>query len=732
MFVTQLPILLGATLACTMTLIGLEISTWVIHARIEVWLIRILRILFAICVAGVLSLTIFRKEMHFRSNLLAEKTERQLAEHRYAREAAARENSEAEVRRSYERTLMAMNAAGIGFWDWDVIRDEHVWSDTCKAMLGLSPDSLVNFQVLMNSVHPDDREMMRSAIDAATREKREYALEFRVIWPDGSVHWQAARGRAFHDDTGRTIRMTGVAMDIDKRKFAEERLRLQAAALEAAANSIVITDTEGTILWTNRAFSELTGYSAEEAWGKNPRLLSSGKHDQAFYTNLWQTITAGKVWCGKIVNRRKDGSFYTEEQTVTPVRSEGGDIAHFVAIKYDVTEREVLEQQLRQAQKMEAVGRLAGGVAHDFNNALGVITGYSELLQLALPAEAPLRKHADEILKAGRRAASLTQQLLAFSRKQPIQPALLDLNSVVTDVDKMLRRLIGEDIDLEIHRDSSLKRVKADRGQIEQILMNLAVNARDAMQHGGKLLIETASTELDDIYLRQHPYAKVGRYVMLSVSDSGCGMDKETQTHIFEPFFTTKELGKGTGLGLSTVYGIVKQSDGCISVYSEVGKGTTFRIYLPEVEATAQSPERESTVRVLARGTETILLVEDEDALRGLTLSSLQSGGYTVLEARDGKAATEVAQQHNGPIDLLLTDVIMPGISGRELADHLLKLRPAMRLLFMSGYTHDLITHHGALDPGTALLEKPFGVESLLTKVREVLDGQFASAAGTA
>jgi CheY-like chemotaxis protein len=334
-----------------------------------------------------------------------------------------------------------------------------------------------------------------------------------------------------------------------------------------------------------------------------------------------------------------------------------------------------------------------------------------------------------EISKAGKRAASLTRQLLAFSRKQTIQPVVLDLNSVVTDVDKMLRRLIGEDIDLAIVRDSRLKSVKADRGQIEQVLMNLAVNARDAMPEGGKLLIETANTDLDEIYVRQHPYAKPGRYVMLKISDTGCGMDKRTQAHIFEPFFTTKEVGKGTGLGLSMVYGIVKQSEGCISVYSEVGKGTTFRIYLPQLETAAESTAAAEAPRQLPRGAETILLVEDEESLRGLARGCLASSGYNVLEARDGNEATRAAAQHRGPIHLLLTDIIMPGISGCDLAESLRHSRPEMKVAFMSGYTHDLATRQGVLNPGIVLLEKPFSIELLLTKVREALDAARADAA---
>jgi CheY-like chemotaxis protein len=375
---------------------------------------------------------------------------------------------------------------------------------------------------------------------------------------------------------------------------------------------------------------------------------------------------------------------------------------------------------------MEAVGRLAGGVAHDFNNALGVITGYSELLQLSLSPEDPRHKQAAEIGKAGMRAASLTRQLLAFSRKQVTQPVVLDLNSVVTDIDKMLRRLIGEDIDLAIVRDSKLNNVRVDRGHMEQVLMNLAVNARDAMPQGGKLLIETKNTKLDDSYLSLHPFAKPGKYVAISVSDTGCGMDKEVQSHIFEPFFTTKEVGKGTGLGLSMVYGIVKQSEGHISVYSEPGKGTTFRIYLPTVEAKSASP---ATVepRPVLHGSETVLLVEDEVALRELARGFLQSHGYTVLEAGDGSAAIQLINQHEGTVHLLLTDLIMPGMSGRELAETLTSSRPTLKVIYMSGYTHDLITQHGVLDNSTELVEKPFSVESLLAKVRTVLDETVAS-----
>ncbi len=380
------------------------------------------------------------------------------------------------------------------------------------------------------------------------------------------------------------------------------------------------------------------------------------------------------------------------------------------------------EQQLRQSQKLEAVGQLAGGIAHDFNNLLTVINGNSHLLLRGLSEETH-RDRVEEIKRAGERAAQLTRQLLAFSRKQVLQPTLLDLNSVVPDMDKLLRRLIGADIDLRTVLDAELRRVKADPGQIEQVLMNLAINARDAMPRGGKLTIQTANVRLDEHYARGHVAVEPGPYVMLAVSDTGHGMDAETQAHIFEPFFTTKEKGKGTGLGLSTVYGIVKQSGGNVWVYSEVGRGTTFKIYLPSVEEIAEQRAPESASPTLtSKGMETVLLVEDEETVRNLARDILGINGYRVLTAGSGGAAMRLCEQHAGPIHLLLTDVVMPQMSGRELAERAAAIRPAMKVLYMSGYTDDSIVHHGVLDEGVAFLEKPFTPDALARKVRETLD----------
>jgi signal transduction histidine kinase len=385
-------------------------------------------------------------------------------------------------------------------------------------------------------------------------------------------------------------------------------------------------------------------------------------------------------------------------------------------------ERVQLEQQLRQSQKMEAIGSLAGGIAHDFNNLLTVINGYSELLLQTLSASDPQRDNVVQIKEAGGRAASLTRQLLAFSRRQVLEPKVLDLNAVVTNLDKMLQRLLGEDIDLAPILKPGLGRVKADPGQIEQVIMNLAVNARDAMSDGGKLTIETANADLDGQYTAQHITVPPGPHVMLAVSDTGHGMDAETQQRIFEPFFTTKGPGKGTGLGLATVYGIVKQSGGFIWVYSEPGKGTTFKIYLPRVEETALSIEPRMALNESLRGSETVLLAEDHENVRKLVASILKSNGYTVLEASNGAEALQLCEQHPEPIHLLISDVVMPVMSGRETASKMVARHPNLKVLFFSGYTDDAIVRHGIMEAGIAYLQKPFTPNVLLRKVREVLE----------
>ena len=420
------------------------------------------------------------------------------------------------------------------------------------------------------------------------------------------------------------------------------------------------------------------------------------------------------------VHRCKDGSVFPVEITANRLEFHGE--SYGIAFSRDITERKKLEAQFFQAQKMEAVGQLAGGVAHDFNNLLGVILGYSELLLEKQDAAQPQFRQLEEIKKAAKYGASLTRQLLAFSRKQVLEPKVLDLNQLIADMLKMLQRLIGEDVALTFVPTASLGSVKVDPGQIEQVLMNLVINARDAMPNGGKLTIETENVELDQAYFNQHSSGTPGPHVLLAVSDTGTGMDADTQARIFEPFFTTKEKGKGTGLGLATVYGIVKQSGGYVWVYSEPGHGTTFKVYFPRFAEVGASEKADIAPKATPQGSETILLVEDAEPLRELTRLFLEGAGYTVLEASSGAEALEKSRGHTGPIHLLVTDVIMPGMSGADLARKLRAERPESGIIFISGYTDDAIAHHGVLESGVTLLVKPFTRDALTSKVREVLD----------
>ncbi|MGQ9699417.1 MAG: PAS domain S-box protein, partial [Armatimonadota bacterium] len=516
----------------------------------------------------------------------------------------------------------------------------------------------------------------------------------------------------------------GIARDVTERKRMEaERARL-ALAVESAADAIVITDADANIQYVNPAFERMTGYSLEEVRGKTPRILKSGKHGPEFYKDMWDTIIRGEVWTGRITNRRKDGSLYLERCTISSVRDQSGNVLNYVAVKRDITERVALEEKLRQSQKMEAVGRLAGGVAHDFNNLLTAISGYSDLLARKMDPDDPLCGYVREIRKAADRASSLTNQLLAFSRRQVMQPKIINLNTTVADMAQMLRRLIGEHIELKTVFGENLWCVKADPSHMEQVVMNLVVNARDAMPDGGRLIIETANVYLDKEYAQHHQPVQPGRYVMLAISDTGCGMDAETLAHAFEPFYTTKEKGKGTGLGLATVYGIVKQSGGYIWVYSEPGKGTTFRVYLPAVDGEPNVPEEVSYRSPDLAGDETVLLVEDEDAVRSLLKGVLASYGYTVLDASNGSEALDVAAKYQGPIHVVVTDVVMPEMGGRALTEKLVQQRPDVKVVFMSGYTGDAIAHHGVLDEGVEFLQKPFPLEAVAAKIRSVMSGQ--------
>lgn len=623
-----------------------------------------------------------------------------------------------------EQMRLAIIAANMGYWNWDVLNDKHVWSDTCKALLGLPPESGTNFDLLIKSVHPDDRNRLWSAINRAVQDKTNYICEFRVLWPDGTTHWRIGRGRVVLDDAGRANRMIGILADIDERKASESNLRLQTAALEAAANAIVITDQHGTMLWVNQAFTDLTGYGREECVGQNPRMLKSWEHDHSLYEKLWSTIQSGRVWRGEIKNRKKDGTLYDADMTITPVLSGSGEITNFIAIKQDVSEKKKLEAQYRQAQKMEAVGRLAGGIAHDFNNVLSVIIGFSDLSLEKLEPAHPVVGYLRNVKTAANRAASLVMQLLAFSRQQVVYPRIIDLNVLVRNVETMLQRLLGEDISIAVKATMPLGSIKADIGQLEQVLMNLVVNARDAMADGGQITIETRNVDLDESYQREHEPVQPGQYVMLSVTDTGSGMDEKTKAHIFEPFYTTKGPGRGTGLGLATVHGIVKQSGGYILAYSEPGIGTTFKLYFPLVGGAPEAFIKPCEQAEVRGGSATILLVEDDEAVRELIVVTLRNAGYTVMDADSPGAALELAANQSDKIDLLLSDIVMPSISGSRLMTLLRLSRPYLKVILMSGYAAETLARHAPVPHDVLFIEKPFTRNSLLTVIQKALGGE--------
>jgi PAS domain S-box-containing protein len=530
--------------------------------------------------------------------------------------------------------------------------------------------------------------------------------------------------------------VTSVNQYTDGLNRAQEELRTSerflANIFASIQDGISILDKEYNIIRVNSTMEQVYAHSMPLV-GKKCYRAYHGLSSPCESCPSRRTLETGEPAREEVTELDGELTAHVEINTFPFIDLPAGKMTGVVEYVRNITEKkqseEALrrsEEQLRQAVKMEAVGRLAGGVAHDFNNILTAIIGYSELLLMNLPPGDPQRSEVEDIRQAAERAASLTRQLLAFSRKQVLQPRRLDLNRVVADLDKMLRRIIGEDIDLVTVLGENLGTVQADPGQIEQVVMNLAVNARDAMPQGGKLTLETANVDLDAAYAERHLEVQTGPYVMLAVSDTGSGLDPDSKAHLFEPFFTTKEMGKGTGLGLSTVYGIIKQSGGLIWVYSEPGKGTTFKIYLPRLEGAALATEGARALASSDWGSETILLVEDEDLVRQVARRILERYGYTVLAAASGQEALALSREHAGPIHLMLTDVVMPGMSGQEIREDLQPQRPEMEVLFMSGHTENAIVHHGVLDEGTAFIQKPFKHEVLAHKVREILDNRAA------
>jgi PAS domain S-box-containing protein len=551
---------------------------------------------------------------------------------------------------------------------------------------------------------------------------QKHPTEYRLQGKDGREVYVETQASLIYRD-GKPFAIQGIARDLTERKRAEASHARLALALDQAAESIIITETNGAIVYVNPAFEKTSGYTRAEVLGQNPRILKSGKQDVEFYRRMWEVLNCGEVWQGHFINVSKAGKLYEEEAAISPLRDAAGKIISYVAVKRDVTREVQLEAKFREAQKMEAFGQLAGGVAHDFNNLLAVIQLQAGLLRSEQNLSMNQLAIVGDLEKAAERGANLTRQLLLFSRKQTMQPCDLNLRDAVANISKMLQRTLGEQVQLQFKFSPESLFLHADPGMIDQILLNLAVNARDAMSKGGQIFMETAAVEFDEATAMQHPQARPGSFVCLSVSDTGCGIPPEILPRIFEPFFTTKDVGKGTGLGLATVFGIVQQHKGWIHVYSEVNQGTTFRVYLPRLTQAPANKPSSSSLASLCGGSETILLVEDEFAVRGTVRTILSRIGYRVLEASTGHEAMAVWKQHREEIRLLLTDLVMPGgINGREMAEQLLQQNPQLKVIYTSGYSADIAGKDFLLEEGVNFLAKPFQAHKLAQTIRQKLD----------
>jgi PAS domain S-box-containing protein len=568
-----------------------------------------------------------------------------------------------------------------------------------------------------SAFRPEELPLCRAILSGETTKN----LDAIIKGQDGSERWVLANAAPIRDENDEIIAGVVVFPDVTDRRLFEQENNMLAHAMMSVSDCVSITDLQGKIIFVNNALLRTFGYAREELIGKSNKILYSNKIEKEFLKEL-RNATLNNGWRGEILNKKKDGTEFQLYLSTSVVKDEHGNPGALVSVARDITEKKQFEEHLRQVQKLEAIGRLAGGVAHDFNNMLMVIRGYCELLLVRLDKEDSLYHTVQQIDNAGARAESLTKQLLAFSRKQILQPKVLDLNDLIHNMEKMLRRLIGENIEMRTVYNAKFPNIRGDHGQIQQVIMNLVVNAKDAMMDSGKLTIETRNFIFDNEYLKDHTVAKAGNYIMIAVSDDGVGIDKKTQERIFEPFFTTKEQGKGTGLGLATVYGIVKQSGGFIWVYSEPGVGTSFKIYLPLIDEHVTFHENLEDLNEDIMGDETILIAEDEEEVRFLISETLKRCGYNIIESPNGTDAIQKGMEYKNPINLLLTDVVMPQMSGRELVQKFRSLRPATKVLYMSGYTDSSIIHQGILDSKTQFIQKPFTPVALARKIREILD----------
>jgi two-component system cell cycle sensor histidine kinase/response regulator CckA len=630
-------------------------------------------------------------------------------------------------RRSEERYRRIVETTSEGIWMANAESKTTFMNVQLAAMLGVTPEA-AHGRPTSDFFAAEDLAAHAAAF-ASRRQGIAGRRTLRLKRQDGSTLWASAQWNPIVDAEGRFEGVLGVLTDITDRRVAEALRARLAATAEVSHEAIASSTFDGRVTSWNRGAERLFGYRAEEMVGQSVLRLEPAERPSEIVA-LFERVRRGEtIKTFDTVRRKKDGSLVEVSLTLYPIQDADGQSEASI-IARDLTEQRraeaalrVSEEQLRQSQKLEAVGSLAGGIAHDFNNLLSIILSFTSLVTDRLSPGDPIRFDLDEVRKAGERAADLTSKLLAFSRRQILQPRVVDLNHIVLGMERMVRRLLGEDVELSLHTATQIGSIYADSGALEQVILNLLVNARDAMPAGGKVSVETKNVVLDDRYAHDHVDVAAGRYVMLAVCDTGVGMDAATQARIFEPFFTTKEKGKGTGLGLSTVFGIVKQSGGHLWVYSEPGRGTAFKVYFPETDR-APPPEAAPVAPLRSRaGSESILLVEDDDQVRNAVRAILRASGYNVLEAQNGGEALLICEQFKARIDLLLTDVVMARMSGRQLAARLASERPAMKVLYVSGYTETSIVQHGVLDAGIAFLQKPITPDALLRKVREVLDG---------
>ena len=639
-----------------------------------------------------------------------------------------RRRAEAALRQSNERFQLIARATNDAVWEWKPDTGEMWWDDSYRAMLGTPADRQPNFEAWTADIHPDDRARVVASLRAAVASAAQtWAFDHRYRRADGADGFVFDRVCFLREADGRAVRALGAMTDLTAQKQTEQKLRRLATAVEQATELIIVLDQQGAIEYVNPAFGQNTGFQPSDALGQSFWFLFEADSEVPPFALIARRIRETGSWSSRHKWRKKDGSVLSSQLVISPIRDQNGATVNFVLVARDITQEMKLEEEVRFAQKMEAIGLLAGGVAHDFNNILQIILGHTQLA-LEFDLSAAERQEGLQFVKdATERAMQLTRQLLVFGRKQPLLTEDVDPNQLVSDLLKMMRRLIGEHINVDFVPGRALGNIRVNKGQLEQVLLNLCVNARDAMPQGGRLTLGLENMSLDAEYCEAHPWARPGRYLLLEVTDTGSGMDAATLARVFDPFFTTKPKDKGTGLGLTVVYGIIQQHGGLIDVHSEVGVGTTFRIYLPIVEAGASGAEQKPAV-VPSRGSGTILLVEDESGVRNLAIKILERGGYRVLPACDGREAIDVFRRHGDEISLLMLDAVMPNMGGREAYEQIAALRPGIPVLFCSGYSADVLQPGFALRPEMQLIQKPYLPDEILRRIHDLLNHDGASA----